>query len=429
MSLGMLLQNKLPELPAPASDSVNGHVVVLTNYLRELHVDVLSELQRRVKRLTVLLSTPMEADRNWQPEWKDLNVRVQKTWTLVRKWRHSSGFQEANFVHLPYDTMAQLQQLAPDVVLSFELGLRTFLSSRYCRKRKVPLVAVGNMSERIERERGWLRRRARDYLVPRIDYFTYNGPSCRRYFESLGIPDPKLFPFPYFYDTSKVFRGPKLFSTDFPRKLLFSGNLNPRKGIRPLIGALVDWAQRHPHRPLELRVCGTGTDRTWLERSWPANLQVDARGHCSSQSLAEAYGWADLCLFPTLADEWGLVPIEAFASGLPVVGSLAAQSLEVYGMEGRNGWYYEPSQAGGLERSLATALATPAGDLQVLSQVCRETVRGITANHCAGCLETVIRTALNLPQPTIAGSRKAARAVEPRSTGCTAGTETHQHFD
>jgi len=380
-----------------SSPHSNLNVVVLTNFLRKLHVDVLEQVQRRVGKLTVLLSTPMEPDRNWDPAWGDLDVVVQKNWTIVRKWKHSSGFAEDNFIHLPYDTLTQLRRLKPDVVVSFELGFRTLLASHFTRRSRLPLIAIGNMSEAIERERGWGRRQLRKLLVPRVDCFTFNGPSCRRYLESLGINDQRLAHFPYFYDQDKVFQGERSFSNNGPQRLLFSGNLTRRKGIGPLVNALSSWASRHPQRKLELRVCGAGPEVGHFQKELPANLVVDLWGACSGEQLATSYGWADICLFPSLADEWGLVPIEAFASGCPVLGSLAAQSMEVYGKEGWNGWFYETSDPQGLEEALDRALAVKTEDLFEMSGRCRETVQGITADFCAtqflAAIETGIRSA------------------------------------
>ncbi len=354
------------------------HVVILMNYLRRLHVDVFEELEKHVRKITVLLSTPMEPDRQWEPSWGKLNVVVQKNWTVVRKW------------HLPYDTYSQLTRLQPDAVVSSELGFRTLFSSRYTQTRKIPLIAIGNMTEAIERERGWGRRTLRTILRNRVDCFTFNGPSCRRYLASLGIPEQKLSPFPYFYDVDKVFAGEKEFSPSQPCKLLFSGNLTSRKGVAPLADAVSEWAAKHPERSLELRVCGTGPELDVLRRTWPSNLRVDLLGACGGDQLAEGYGWADICLFPTLADEWGLVPIEAFASGCPVVGSLAAQSLEVYGREGINGWYYSPEQEGSLFAALGRALSTSAEQLNSMSLACRETVQEISAADCAGKLAQAV---------------------------------------
>ena len=370
------------------------NVVVLTNFLRKHHVDVFEQVQQRVGKLTLLLSTPMEPDRNWDPVWGDLDVVVQKNWTVVRKWRHSAGFAEDNFIHLPYDTLSQLKSLKPDVVVSFELGFRTLLASHFAKRHRLPLIAVGNMSEAIERERGWARRQLRRVLVPRVDCFTYNGISCRRYLKSLGVDDERLAYFQYFYDKDKVFQGAKSFSETGVQRLLFSGNLTKRKGIASLVEVVSNWANRYPERLLTLRVCGAGPEEKCFKNAFPENVTLEMKGASNDDALAAAYGWADVCLFPSLADEWGLVPIEAFASGCPVVGSRAAQSMEVYGKEGRNGWFYSPSEPNGLAQALERALAATTSDLKRMSQDCRETVEGITSEVCAGQFCTALEKAV-----------------------------------
>ena len=140
---------------APRKAASTAHVVILNNYLRKHHVFVYRELQKHVGKLTILVSTPMEANREFEPEWEGLNVEVQKNWTYNGNWKHK-GFQEDVYVHFPVDTASQLKRLKPTIVLSYELGLRTLLSSWFrLFNRNVPLVMVGNMSEYIERERGF----------------------------------------------------------------------------------------------------------------------------------------------------------------------------------------------------------------------------------------------------------------------------------
>ena len=371
------------------------NVVVLINYLRSLHTDVFRVITQRVKRLTILVSTPMEPDRQWEPDWADLDVVVQKNWTIVRKWRHSKGFKEDNFVHVPMDSLSQLRRLQPDIVFSFELGARTLLSTfhRGCGK-DVPVVAVGNMSELIESERGLARRLLRGWLKRRVDYFTYNGPSCQRYLASLGVPPSRMFHFPYYFDSKKVFRGGKQFSQDGIARLVFSGNLNARKGIREMMDRLRNWAVTHPDRRVQLAICGTGPEEEILKSDIPSNLQIELRGHCDDAQLRDAYAEADICLFPTLADEWGLVPVEAFGSGLPVLGSVYAQSIEVLAKEGENGWYFKPDDSRDFAQALEKALETSPNQLAEMSLACRETIADITAERCADYFCEVIRTAI-----------------------------------
>ncbi|MFT5303285.1 MAG: hypothetical protein ACI814_004104 [Mariniblastus sp.] len=58
------------------------HVVILNNYLRKHHVASYRALAKRVRKLTVLHSVPMESDRAWDADWKDLDVHVQRNWMV-----------------------------------------------------------------------------------------------------------------------------------------------------------------------------------------------------------------------------------------------------------------------------------------------------------------------------------------------------------
>ncbi len=370
-------------------------VVFLTNYLRPCHVAVLRAFRERVRELMVLLSTPMEADRSWVPTWGDLPVCVQRNWTWTRTWRHSSGFREDNFIHIPYDTIAQLRRWQPDIVFSAELGMRTLFASLYrMLSWRTPVVSICNMSERIENERGFGRRLLRRLLKRRINYFTYNGPSCLRYLRHLGIRDDRLFYYPYYYDSDKVYRGQKEFSRDGVTRILFVGNANPRKGIEPMVAALSRWSQGHRDRSVRLIVCGRGPLMDQFDSLSSYGIQVDRRGDCDDAALREAYREADVLWFPTLADEWGLVAIEAWGSGVPVLGSRYAQSIEELGLEGENGWFFCTDNRDELDTSLSRALEATPERLQAMSERCRRTIARFTADFAADRLCDVIRAAI-----------------------------------
>ncbi|HEV3022578.1 MAG TPA: glycosyl transferase family 1, partial [Pirellulales bacterium] len=93
---------------ANSSANLDVHVALLTNFIPPHALPVYVELARRLGRLTVLLSTPMEPNRKWQPDHATLEVRLQRTLTLKRPWKHPTGFRDTNCVHLPWDTIGAL---------------------------------------------------------------------------------------------------------------------------------------------------------------------------------------------------------------------------------------------------------------------------------------------------------------------------------
>ena len=93
------------EIESPKYDGevLDVHVVILNNYVRVHHAVSYVELAKRVRKLTVLLSVPMEPNKDWSAQWMGLDVRVQKNWMFTRKWKHSKA---VSYTHLTLPTKA-----------------------------------------------------------------------------------------------------------------------------------------------------------------------------------------------------------------------------------------------------------------------------------------------------------------------------------
>lgn len=367
-------------------------LAVLTHYLPPYMARVLQHVSVEIPQLQVLLSIPLEPNRNYAIDWGDIDVRVQKSLMLRRPWKHKAGFQDELFVHVPYDTLGQLRKIRPDIIFSFELGFRSFASALYrMTHRKTRLAICVCVSEHTEHGRGsarWFLRRA---LVRMADAITYNGPSCKRYLERLGVPEHRLFPFPYAADD----RTEPTHSTHIQepnKRLLVVGQLSQRKGIGPLLDALSTYCEKHKNRIWDLTLVGTGPLEEELRlRKYPLNLQITFRGHVSPADLATQWQSYGVLLFPTLADEWGLVVNEALRAGLPVLGSKYAQSCTSLIREGVNGWIYAPDEPGDLESALDRIWDLSANQLSELRQNARRSVAGITSHAAADNALTMLR--------------------------------------
>lgn len=124
-------------------------------------------------------------------------------------------------------------------------------------------------------------------------------------------------------------------------RLLCVGRIDPRKGLGNAVRALEFLPEA------SLAIVGSGDDAHASElRRLAEILGVEARvrfrGHIGSERLAEAYAGADAVLFPVLWDEpWGLVPLEAMATGVPVIATGAGGSGEYLRHE-QNCLIFEP---------------------------------------------------------------------------------------
>jgi glycosyltransferase involved in cell wall biosynthesis len=106
---------------------------------------------------------------------------------------------------------------------------------------------------------------------------------------------------------------PQRFQAQRPLICLFLGTLTLRKGIH----LVLDAAQRMKNEHIEFILVGNSE----LEVDWKAYPNVSYKGVCSRAETEYWYKQADVFLFPTFSDGFGLTQLEAMAWKLPVIAS------------------------------------------------------------------------------------------------------------
>ncbi len=162
-------------------------------------------------------------------------------------------------------------------------------------------------------------------------------------------------------------------------RLLYCGQLIERKGLLPFLSHLSDWAISHPGQRVEFSIAGDGPLRNLLATySPPPNLLIKLLGHVPYDRLPEVYGQNGMFVFPTLADEWGMVVVEAMASSLPVLGSAYSQAVEELVVDGKNGWIFRPDQPGDVRAAINRALSASSEELDRFGMAARQQVKTMT---------------------------------------------------
>jgi len=138
--------------------------------------------------------------------------------------------------------------------------------------------------------------------------------------------------------------------------IMYSGNIKPHKNIAKLIEAFKQ-VRLAGHDDITLVIVGShGAERDRLQKLVQRlNLQEHVRflGFQTEDLLAGLYQLAELFVLPSLYEGFGLCPLEAMASGTPVVASNVAALPEVLG---EAALFVNPRDAGSIADGITTVL-------------------------------------------------------------------------
>ena len=137
------------------------------------------------------------------------------------------------------------------------------------------------------------------------------------------------------------------------------------------------------NRPRASHVCWTpgraspamrnSPSRAWGRSTAPSAIgsppaampPVRSLGHLDRDQLARAYAEADVFVFPSVSDPWGLVLNEAMASGLPVIATSAPGAVDDLVSDGENGIVVPPFDPGALADAMVALASDPARRLEM----------------------------------------------------------------
>ena len=100
-------------------------------------------------------------------------------------------------------------------------------------------------------------------------------------------------------------------------------------------------------------VVGDGPALDEMRARYP---QVVFLGSLQGEELASAYRAADVFVFPSRTDTFGLVLIEALACGLPVAAYPVSGPIDILGRDGRGADYEMPATVGVIDENLELAI-------------------------------------------------------------------------
>jgi glycosyltransferase involved in cell wall biosynthesis len=308
-------------------DNCNGRlkVALMVNVIAPSRLAFYSGLAEHFNLL--LLHGGSESNRD---SWKGLekkipNADVRRAWGFqLRKVQRENGkAYNPQFIHVTPGFVWHLLRFRPDVVVSNEMGFRTIIALMYGTIARRPVWIWWGGTRHTERKIGKMRKVLRSLISQWACNWISYGRTSTDYLMTLGIPRNRILEAQNSVDE-------RLFCEDVaepafqlePRPvLLHVGQLIGRKGIDVLL-RVASTLQREGHE-FSLLLVGGGPDRQDLE-ALAKDLELKNVHFEPAQdplTMAAIYRSADVLIFPTLEDVWGLVANEAILCGLPVLCS------------------------------------------------------------------------------------------------------------
>jgi glycosyltransferase involved in cell wall biosynthesis len=133
--------------------------------------------------------------------------------------------------------------------------------------------------------------------------------------------------------------------------ILYFGGLTMRKGVDILIRAVAKAKEDIPG--IKLHVVGAGNSECLKKLSMRERLgdQVVFWGPADSGIAPQFFKGADICVFPSRYEPFGIVILEAFASGKPVIASRVGGIPETVS-DGENGLLVKPNDPDALSDAI-----------------------------------------------------------------------------
>jgi glycosyltransferase involved in cell wall biosynthesis len=260
-----------------------------------------------------------------------------------------------------------------DLLLQDELNHPSLAWANGRRGRdRPPIVAIVHHLRASEHRPAWQNRFYRfieSRYLKSVDGFIHNSHTTRREVERLtGRVAPGLIAYP---------GGDRLIAqalvgaaikqeSDGPLRLLFVGNLIPRKGLHFLLAALA-----RTSAAWHLSVVGSPDVAPIYARSLHAVTEkqglaerITWRGSLDDAALAAEMVSADVLAVPSEYEGFGIVYMEGMGYGLPALATTAGAAPEIV-TDGENGFLVEPDDV----TALAGRIETLAGDRALLARM------------------------------------------------------------
>ncbi|HZQ68406.1 MAG TPA: glycosyltransferase family 4 protein [Terriglobales bacterium] len=373
-------------------------LVVITEIIAPYRIPVFNALAQEpgIDLHVIFLSETDPGLRDWHIYLDEIAFSYE----VLPSWRRRLG---AHNVLLNQGLRAALNHASPDVVVCGGYNyLASWQAMAWARRSHTPFLLWIESTLQDQRSGKIPVEFLKKKFVEGCDGFIVPGTSSREYVRGFGVPDENISTAPnavanevFSARASAAVAQPWLYRKvhGLPsRFLLFVGRLVPEKGVRDLVQAYE--ALCEPLRAqLSLVIVGDGPLRQEIETR-AARLvtgRINVAGFVQRDDLAAYYGLAEMFVFPTRTDPWGLVVNEAMACGLPVIASSAAGCVSDLVRNEWNGCVVCPGDVG----ELGAAITRLAHDPELRRAMGNRSLELISRHSPMNCAAGIAAATLN----------------------------------
>lgn len=212
--------------------------------------------------------------------------------------------------------------------------------NEYLRKRGIPFVTHFHHRDRVRRAVELLKY---PFMIPHQKKMYSSSDAVvtmTEYGRNLlidyyGVPSDRIHVIPHGVDLERFEPSDSTSPKEMGQRVLFVGTLSGRKGVNYLVDAFSVVHSALPNARLIL--LGDGEDALRIRKQVAhlcLNDAVEFLGRVNDRELIRQYQAADLFVFPSLQEGFGIPLIEAMACGVPVVSTTATAIPDVVGDAG-----------------------------------------------------------------------------------------------
>jgi len=325
-------------------------VILITNIPTPYRIPFFNELHKQMENNDLKLKVVFGAQSYPRRKWKiDLSECKFEYVFLQGENIHFIKFEKTIFMY--YGLLKIINTDDPDLIIIGGFSIATIKIYFYSFLKHIPYIIWSGLIERKSYKESFVKKIQQKILSKRAKGFIVYGNKAKNYLTSLGVNENKIFISINTVDT-KYFNmkamtiKKKLKDKKDKKYLLYIGHLTKGKCVDKLFYAIK--LLTYKRNDFKLILVGSGAAKNeliLLAKRMGLMKFITFEGYKQREHIPYFLAQADVFIFPSEYDIWGLVLIEAMSANLPCIASIYAGATHDLIKDGVNGFAMDFSEA------------------------------------------------------------------------------------